>query len=449
MMPLKLITFVLFISITGGNEIRRSPKEDEFRSTTRHPGILVNGVETTTIATVAIQNDIGSSDSTIQDLKVDCTANEMIVRLITNGPFHGMVYPKGLTQHSSCLADFDELTPEPLVYRLPLRSCNTMFVDVEDGIEYHNIIVIQPHKKIVTNQGRDYQIRCRYQTRDRNVLSDFRFNLSVIGTPAPDSVTAIPPSTMRIFLGNPDEDFVAEKVKIGDPLTLVVALEEQDVYGMKITDCSVKDGIGWGEQMLYNSQGCPVDPEIMGPLIYSRSKTIAKVNFQAHKFPYTPSVYYQCQVSICKRKHGCEDVPPICDVAGNNLRRKRRIQRNTQEDFIVPQYYVGDSKFAQNATIEVFGGFYVTDTTDSRSSNPLGTEERDSPEIVRDPDTLCISPRHFAIGIAIAGLILIFAVIAVILILVSRRRRRKAISTTGSSIYSGQYSNTAYSSHSS
>ena len=60
---------------------------------------------------------------------------------------------------------------------------------------------------------------------------------------------------MRIFLGNPDEDFVAEKVKIGDPLTLVVALEEQDVYGMKITDCSVKDGIGWGEQMLYNSQG--------------------------------------------------------------------------------------------------------------------------------------------------------------------------------------------------
>ena len=39
----------------------------------------------------------------------------------------------------------------------------------EDGfVEYHNAVVVQPHKKLVTNQGRFYQVRCRYPTRETN-----------------------------------------------------------------------------------------------------------------------------------------------------------------------------------------------------------------------------------------------------------------------------------------
>ena len=71
------------------------------------------------------------------------------------------------------------------------------------------------------------------------------------------------------------------------------------------------------------------------------------------------------------------------------------------------------------------------------------------PTKVYDPTTICFPQRDFAIGIAIAGLILIAIVILAILILLTRRRRRKDLSTTGSSIYSGPYTNTAYSSHSS
>jgi len=69
----------------------------------------------------------------------------------------------------------------------------------------------------------------------------------------------------------------------------------------------------------------------------------------------------------------------------------------------------------------------------------------DQPDVsVYDPNTFCISQRSFAIGIAIAGLILMTAVVVAIMILVSKRRR-KNLSTTGSSIYSGPYTNTAYS----
>lgn len=39
----------------------------------------------------------------------------------------------------------------------------------DGGVEYFNTIVVQPHRKLVTNQGRGFHIRCRYQTRDKTI----------------------------------------------------------------------------------------------------------------------------------------------------------------------------------------------------------------------------------------------------------------------------------------
>lgn len=119
----------------------------------------------------------------------------------------------------------------------------------------------------------------------------------------------MPGCTMKIFSGDPSEKAVAESVKIGDPLTLVISIDAQDTYGLRITDCLVRDGLGWGEQKLINDEGCPVDNEIMGMFEYSEDKTKASVHFQAHKFPYTASVYYQCNVKLClKADNGCAAV---------------------------------------------------------------------------------------------------------------------------------------------
>jgi len=55
-------------------------------------------------------------------------------------------------------------------------------------------------------------------------------------------------------------------------------------------------------------RSCPVDGEIMGQFTYNEDKTEARVNFQAHKFPYTASVYYQCNVRLCiKHGGGCNN----------------------------------------------------------------------------------------------------------------------------------------------
>jgi len=385
----------------------------------------------------------------VLDVGVLCNSEDITLTLtVTTDYFNGMVYPKGLSKNSTCMTEY--IQEKGLIkYVLPLRSCNTMATDVSDGVEYFNTVVVQPHRKLVTNQGRGYHVRCRYQTQEKTLTNDFnvrfkwadsaqsKLGISALGTTPLTATAAMPASSMRIYYGEPSEFSVAENVKIGDPLSLVVSIDEQDIYGMHVTECLVRDGLGWSEQALINEDGCPEDYEIMGELEYSASKTTALVRFQAHKFPYTSSVYYQCNVKLCiKHAGGCDQVPPICENGVNIVRKKRQVveldERNNAYDLV-----------EREETIKVYSGLYVNEAQDLDDDE--FPQSLDQPDVsVYDPNTFCISQRSFAIGIAIAGLILMTAVVVAIMILVSKRRR-KNLSTTGSSIYSGPYTNTAYS----
>lgn len=115
----------------------------------------------------------------------------------------------------------------------------------------------------------------------------------------------MPACHMKIY----SNDKLAENVKIGDPLKMMINIDKQDSFGLHITDCLVRDGIGWGEQKLIDSHGCPLDQEIVGPFSYDSDRTKATVAFPAHKFPYTTSVYYQCNVRLCSiEEDGCHKV---------------------------------------------------------------------------------------------------------------------------------------------
>ncbi|CAB4066025.1 unnamed protein product [Lepeophtheirus salmonis] len=299
-----------------------------------------------------------------------------------------MIYPKGLSKNSTCMTEFIELEGT-VTYKIPLHSCNTMNTDVNTGIEYFNTIVVQPHRKLVTNQGRGYHIRCRYQTQERLLLTSPISNS--LGTTASPDTTTMPGTHMKIYQGEPSDGAIAESVKIGDLLTLVVSIDDQEIYGMQVTECLVRDGLGWSEQILINEEGCPVDYEIMGPM------------------------------ELCIRHAGgCDNVPPVCNPNGENtLKRRKKRQTITELDSNEDSYDLAE--------------------------NDLNPREEDAPQRVHQPDKICFPQKNFAIGIAIVGLILIVVVIIAIMILLSKRRRRKDLSTTGSSIYSGPYTNTAYS----
>ncbi|XP_037301215.1 uncharacterized protein LOC119191413, partial [Manduca sexta] len=158
------------------------------------------------------------------------------------------------------------------------------------------------------------------------------------------------------------------------------------------------------------------DGDIMGMFQYSSDKQEAHVTFAAHKFPYTASVYYTCAVKLCDLKHP-DDCEP-CTVKAN------RVRRDTDDDEGSP------------ATVELFSGLYVNEV-DSPDNDEVISEKKE--------DEICISQKNFAIGICIAGVILMICVIAAIAFILARRRNPKTYSRTGSSLYSGPYTNTGYS----
>lgn len=288
------------------------------------------------------------------DVRVDCNSDEIVVNIGTrNGRFNGMIYPRGLSKNTHCLTEWVQ-RKAPITYTLPLRGCNTMSTELDDGgIEYFNTIVVQPHLKLVTNQGKGYHIRCRYTTRNNTAYNEA---LKMDTTSSPEdpvtAVAAMPGCSMKIYAGDASNHVVAENVKIGDPLSLVVSIDHQDIYGIRVTDCVVKDGLGWGEQKLIDEDGCPTDSEIMGLFKYGDENNRAEVRFKAHKFPYIASVYYQCNVKLClKAGDGCDHKPPNC--GGTSGTRPRR-QAGAES---------GDSE-GTPATIEVYSGLYVNEAND-------------------------------------------------------------------------------------
>ena len=62
-------------------------------------------------------------------MNIECDHQQMVVTIETMVRFHGMVYPRGLTKKSPCMAEFDVQLGQQFAYKVPLRSCNTMFID--------------------------------------------------------------------------------------------------------------------------------------------------------------------------------------------------------------------------------------------------------------------------------------------------------------------------------
>lgn len=192
-------------------------------------------------------------------MQVICRSDSILLKVDTNSPFNGMIYAKDAPGGNNCMTEYQSSTN--MTFRLPLKSCGTLFAEADDGIEYFNTIVVQPHMRLMTNQGRGYHIRCKYQTRERtianthfNVSASFPMQNGPQSTQPPLMATASMPScTMKIFRSGRDD--VAEAVKIGDKLIMVIEIDQQDMYGMKVTNCIVRDGMNQAEQQLISDSG--------------------------------------------------------------------------------------------------------------------------------------------------------------------------------------------------
>lgn len=109
------------------------------------------------------------SDNVVAEMQVVCHSDAIVLMVNTNKPFNGMLYAKDAPSSSNCMSEYHASTN--MTFRLPLKSCGTLSAEVDDGIEYFNTIVVQPHMRLMTNQGKGYHIRCKYQTRERTIAN--------------------------------------------------------------------------------------------------------------------------------------------------------------------------------------------------------------------------------------------------------------------------------------
>uniref|UniRef100_A0A1B6GMH0 ZP domain-containing protein n=1 Tax=Cuerna arida TaxID=1464854 RepID=A0A1B6GMH0_9HEMI len=386
--------------------------------------VLLIGLHTAPPSSAGSRLKLNITDA-IENIQIECNSNDIEIIVKTpNGLFKGMVYPKGLGLNSSCISKLSQKSSQTR-YSLPLRSCNTMSTFLDDGsLVYSNIIVVQPHPKLFTNQGRGFRVQCKYDIRDNIIINDQSSVDDVQAKPLRSE--PVPAIVMKILHGTMDaDDRIAQQANIGDPLTLLIeAVETRNFtkYGFEVTDCSVRDGIGMNEQKLINRNGCPYDRDIMGVFSYFDNFTKAMVPFQAHKFPQTKSVYYQCLVRLCDANRGnCgQPQPNRCRLSADKV--KRDISDETP------------------AVIEVYSGLFVNEETKENDKNDFFDEVFSE----KTSNAICISHRKFAIGMVVVGLLLMLIAIIAILCLISKRTR-KPVSRTTSSIYSGPYTNTSYS----
>ena len=66
---------------------------------------------------------------------MSCNSEDITITLSTFGEeFNGLIYPKGLSKNSTCMTEYKQVDGASVKYSLPLRSCNTMNIEVVSGI---------------------------------------------------------------------------------------------------------------------------------------------------------------------------------------------------------------------------------------------------------------------------------------------------------------------------
>lgn len=114
-------------------------------------------------------NSNDSNNNVVAEMQVVCHSDSIELKMNTNTPFRGMVYAKDAPNNNNCVTEYNSSVN--MTFKLPLKSCGTLFAEADDGIEYFNTVVVQPHMRLMTNQGKGYHIRCKYQTRERTIAN--------------------------------------------------------------------------------------------------------------------------------------------------------------------------------------------------------------------------------------------------------------------------------------
>jgi hypothetical protein len=155
-----------------------------------------------------------------------------------------------------------------------------------------------------------------------NKTVSYAFNIDMLDTKnvsfSGDSATA----SMDVQTGKgPNAPSVNGLVKIGDILTMVVAIEGDPGFDFRVQECIAHDGNRANAVTLSDKNGCVVMNKLMGPWQKTTRTDRSGVSllsfafFQAFKFPDQMEVFLECNVELCK--NGCDVCPQDANLVIN------------------------------------------------------------------------------------------------------------------------------------
>ncbi|XP_075147335.1 uncharacterized protein LOC142221448 [Haematobia irritans] len=403
--------------------------------------------------------------SSCYNVTIECGAGDMVARIRTSKLFDGKVYAKGSPK--SCSVDVKSSLEFELKMGYQDLECN---VRQQGSGRYMNDVVIQHHDTIVTSSDLGLAVTCQYDLTNKSVSNEVDLGVKGDIEPALSEEVIVDSPNVIMKITSRDGSDIMRSAEVGDPLALKFEImDESSPYEIFVRELVAMDGGDNAEITLIDSNGCPTDHFIMGPIYKSSlSGKILLSHFDAFKFPSSEVVQFRALVTPCMPT--CE--PVQCDqedisgefkslmsygrkrrslnvtasfgngaaaaaVTGNHLRQRRETTKKpSQEDLLLVQSIQITDKFGFDKQQQ--------SKSNSNTNNHMGYDANETVFISSDATSqgFCVN----AIGLIVAATVFLLAQLAVIAIwtyLYQRRRKLQPYSNEGMSNASSYGSHSA------
>ncbi|XP_043268987.1 uncharacterized protein [Venturia canescens] len=285
--------------------------------------------------------------SSCYNVTIDCRAGDMVARIQTSKLFNGKVYAKG--SPNSCVQDVKGALEFELRMAYDDLECNVR----QQGLgRYLNDVVIQHHDTIVTSSDLGLAVTCQYDLTNKTVSNEVDLGVHGDITPALSEEVIVDSPNVAMKITDRNGNDGVPSAEVGDPLALKFEiLDPNSPYEIFVRELVAMDGVDSSEIILIDSDGCPTDHVIMGPLYKTASsRKILLSHFDAFKFPSSEVVQFRALVTPCMPS--CEPVQCDQEESTGELRsvisygrRKRRSTSQTREDLLLVQSIQITDKF--------------------------------------------------------------------------------------------------------
>ncbi|XP_066591191.1 uncharacterized protein [Prorops nasuta] len=289
--------------------------------------------------------------SSCYNVTIDCRAGDMVTRIQTSKLFYGKVYAKG--SPNSCVQDVKGALEFELRMAYDDLECNIR----QQGLgRYLNDVVIQHHDTIVTSSDLGLAVTCQYDLTNKTVSNEVDLGVHGDITPIMSEEVIVDSPNVAMKITDRSGNGAVPSAEVGDPLALKFEiLDPNSPYEIFVRELVAMDGVDSSEIVLIDSDGCPTDHVIMGPLY--KTATTGKIllsHFDAFKFPSSEVVQFRALVTPCMP--ACEPVQCDQEESTGELRSvisygRRRRRRSTgsssqsREDLLLVQSIQITDKF--------------------------------------------------------------------------------------------------------